>query len=61
MYNEKCLITLLNDNSLDLPHIVKYYISYISIFYGKNININDNKLRDKINDLENYIIESVGD
>lgn len=59
MYNEKCLLTLLNDNSFDLPHIVKYYISYISVFYCKNINVDESILNNKIDDLENYIIESV--
>lgn len=54
MKNYKCLSTLLNDNNFDLQHIIDYYVSYISVFYCCDVEMND-ELKDKVNDIQLYI------
>lgn len=59
MSNYKCLCELLNDNNLNLEHLIEYYISYISIFYGKDVEYDD-MLQTKVNDLQEYINRKIG-
>lgn len=59
MSNYKCLCELLNDNNLNLKHLVEYYISYISIFYGKDVDYDD-ILQNKVDELQEYINGKIG-
>lgn len=51
MVNYICLRNLLDDNDFDLEHIIDYYISYISVFYCIDVDLDD-ELQSKIDDLQ---------
>lgn len=51
MINYVCLRNLLDDNNFDLEHIIDYYISYISVFYCVDVDLDD-ELQSKIDDLQ---------
>ena len=59
MYNYECLQSLLKDNDLNISQLINYYISYISIFYG--IKIYDEIIKEKVEDLEEYIKGKIGE
>lgn len=59
MSNKKCICELLDNNDFDLVHLIEYYVSYISIFYGTNIL--DDVLNNKINDINEYIERKIGE
>ena len=60
MSNYKCLCELLHDNNLDLAHLVHYYVSYISVFYGIKIE-EDPILKNKTQELQEYINGKIGE
>lgn len=54
MVNYICLRNLLDDNEFNLEHIIDYYISYISVFYCVDVDLDD-ELQSKIDDLQQCI------
>lgn len=47
----------LNFDELKLDYFIKMYIKYLSIFNCKEIDCNDKKLNEEINNLDEYIKE----
>lgn len=59
MHNYKCIKELLDSNDLSFTGLVRYYISYISVFYC--IDLYDEELENKLSDLDDYIKRKIGD
>lgn len=58
--SHKTLVIFDND-IVELDCLVKSYVRYLSIFYGKNVNLDDKTLKKKIEDLKKYINKMVGE
>lgn len=54
-------LVIFDDDIVELDCLIKAYIRYLSIFYGKNANLDDEALKNKIEDLKKYINKMVGE
>lgn len=53
--NSQKTIVVSDSDTITLDYFVKSYIKYLSVFYCHNINTNDKKLNQMINNLNEYI------
>ena len=60
MCTYKCFCELLSNNDLSLEHLVKCYISRISVFYCTKIDY-DEQIKEKVIEIQKYIDERLGD
>lgn len=54
-------LVIFDDDIVELDCLIKSYVRYLSIFYGKNVNLDDKTLKKKIEDLKKYINKMVGE
>ena len=54
-------LVIFDDDIVELDCLIKSYIRYLSIFNGKNANLDDETLKNKIEDLKKYINKMVGE